>query len=77
LYVDCPKDCTPSSEISFHEKIDLRFQYGLQASLTPLVEASKKRGRKKGKEHVKHIDDILYTIGEYVKVPLHGSTPYA
>jgi hypothetical protein len=52
-----------------------KFQYGLQAPLTTLVEASKKRGRRKGKEQVKEIEDILNTTWEYVEAPLYRSTP--
>jgi hypothetical protein len=74
-YLDYLKDYTPSSKIALHKKIDLGFQSRLHASLTALVEASNKRGRRKGKEHVKEIEDILDMMREYVKVPLHGSTP--
>jgi hypothetical protein len=42
--------------------------------LTALIEASKKRGRRKGKEQVKDTENTLDTTWEYVKVPLHGST---
>jgi len=49
-YLDYPKDCTPSSEIAFHKKIELGFQYRLQEPLTTPIEASKKIGRRKGKE---------------------------
>jgi hypothetical protein len=45
--------------------------------LTAPIEASKKRGRRKGKEQVKDIEDSLDTMGEYVEVPLHGNTPSA
>jgi hypothetical protein len=38
------------------------------------IEASKKRGNRKGKEHVKETEDTLDMIEEYVEVPLHGST---
>jgi hypothetical protein len=49
-YLECPKDCSPSSEIALCEKINLGFQSRLKVSLIALVEASKKKGRKKGKE---------------------------
>ncbi len=45
-------------------------------SLVTLIKASQKKGRRKGKEHVKKFDDILDMTGEYVKVPLHGSTSF-
>jgi hypothetical protein len=52
-YLDYPKDYTPLSKIALHKKIEPRFQSGFQAPLTTLVEASKKKGRRKRKEQVK------------------------
>ncbi len=44
-------------------------------SLITLVEASNKRGRRKGKEQFKDIEDTLDTMEEYVEVPLNGNIP--
>jgi hypothetical protein len=49
-YLDYPKDYTPQSKFAFYKRIDPSFQSKLHASLTVPIEASKKRGRRKGKE---------------------------
>jgi hypothetical protein len=54
-YLECPKDCTPPLKIFLHEKIGLRFQSGLQVSLTALVEASKKEIGGRGKSRLKRL----------------------
>jgi len=74
-YLDYPKDCTPSLEIALYERFDFGFQSRLRHLLATPVEASKKRGKRKGKEWVKEIDNTLDTTREYIKVPLHGNTP--
>jgi hypothetical protein len=52
-YLDYPKDCITTSKVAFHKKIEPKFQFILQASITIHIKASKKKGKRKGKEHIK------------------------
>jgi hypothetical protein len=63
-----------TSKVVFHKKIEPEFQFILQASITIQIKAFKKKGKRKGKEHVRENEDTNDTKVDYVKLSLHGNT---
>jgi hypothetical protein len=67
-YLDYLKDCITTSKVSLYKRIKPEFQFILQASITIWITASKKKGKRKGKNKLEKLMTPKWNMSRFLSM---------